>query len=80
MFLQGPEHPNPGQCYNSRGFPRFGYLPDNEIGQKVCRHCHKIENFCVHCLLEYLFFFRHQRALESRAYDGDMDVWCVSEG
>ena len=32
---QGPEHPNPGQQYSARGFPRYGYLPDNERGSKV---------------------------------------------
>ncbi|XP_041742254.1 probable E3 ubiquitin-protein ligase DTX2 isoform X2 [Coregonus clupeaformis] len=33
--IQGPEHPNPGQSYTSRGFPRFCFLPDNEKGRKV---------------------------------------------
>nr|XP_029483087.1 probable E3 ubiquitin-protein ligase DTX2 isoform X2 [Oncorhynchus nerka] len=33
--LQGPEHPNPGQSYTSRGFPRFCFLPDNKKGRKV---------------------------------------------
>ncbi|XP_012677465.1 probable E3 ubiquitin-protein ligase DTX2 isoform X2 [Clupea harengus] len=33
--IQGPEHPNPGQQYTCRGFPRFCFLPDNEKGRKV---------------------------------------------
>lgn len=33
--LQGPEHPNPGQPYSCRGFPRFCFLPDNDKGRKV---------------------------------------------
>uniref|UniRef100_A0A4W5LLK0 E3 ubiquitin-protein ligase n=1 Tax=Hucho hucho TaxID=62062 RepID=A0A4W5LLK0_9TELE len=33
--IQGPEHPNPGQPYTSRGFPRFCFLPDNNKGRKV---------------------------------------------
>ncbi|XP_013764299.1 putative E3 ubiquitin-protein ligase DTX2 [Pundamilia nyererei] len=32
---QGPEHPNPGQPYTCRGFPRFCFLPDNDKGRKV---------------------------------------------
>ncbi|XP_028823521.1 probable E3 ubiquitin-protein ligase DTX2 isoform X2 [Denticeps clupeoides] len=33
--IQGPEHPNPGQPYTCRGFPRYCFLPDNEKGRKV---------------------------------------------
>ncbi|XP_041863835.1 probable E3 ubiquitin-protein ligase DTX2 isoform X2 [Melanotaenia boesemani] len=33
--VQGPEHPNPGQPYTCRGFPRFCFLPDNDKGRKV---------------------------------------------
>uniref|UniRef100_A0A3Q1FB34 E3 ubiquitin-protein ligase n=1 Tax=Acanthochromis polyacanthus TaxID=80966 RepID=A0A3Q1FB34_9TELE len=33
--IQGPEHPNPGQPYTCRGFPRFCFLPDNDKGRKV---------------------------------------------
>ncbi|XP_056297540.1 probable E3 ubiquitin-protein ligase DTX2 isoform X2 [Pseudoliparis swirei] len=33
--LQGSEHPNPGQPYSCRGFPRFCFLPDNDKGRKV---------------------------------------------
>lgn len=33
--IQGPEHPNPGQPYSCRGFPRFCFLPDNDKGRKV---------------------------------------------
>uniref|UniRef100_A0A3B5MMQ3 E3 ubiquitin-protein ligase n=1 Tax=Xiphophorus couchianus TaxID=32473 RepID=A0A3B5MMQ3_9TELE len=33
--LQGPEHPNPGQPFTCRGFPRFCFLPDNDKGRKV---------------------------------------------
>lgn len=33
--IQGPEHPNPGQPYTCRGFPRFCFLPDNHKGRKV---------------------------------------------
>ena len=33
--IQGPEHPHPGKRYSTRGFPRIGYLPDNEQGRKV---------------------------------------------
>uniref|UniRef100_A0A1A8DFS7 E3 ubiquitin-protein ligase n=1 Tax=Nothobranchius kadleci TaxID=1051664 RepID=A0A1A8DFS7_NOTKA len=33
--VQGPEHPNPGQLYTCRGFPRFCFLPDNDKGRKV---------------------------------------------
>lgn len=33
--IQGPEHPNPGKRFNARGFPRFGYLPDNTEGRMV---------------------------------------------
>lgn len=32
---QGSEHPNPGQPYTCRGFPRFCFLPDNDKGRKV---------------------------------------------
>ncbi|GAA6067375.1 probable E3 ubiquitin-protein ligase DTX2 isoform X1, partial [Tachysurus ichikawai] len=32
---QGTEHPNPGQPYTCRGFPRFCFLPDNDKGRKV---------------------------------------------
>uniref|UniRef100_A0A8C7YXQ0 E3 ubiquitin-protein ligase n=1 Tax=Oryzias sinensis TaxID=183150 RepID=A0A8C7YXQ0_9TELE len=33
--VQGPEHPNPGQLFTCRGFPRFCFLPDNDKGRKV---------------------------------------------
>ncbi|XP_053341699.1 probable E3 ubiquitin-protein ligase DTX2 isoform X2 [Clarias gariepinus] len=33
--IQGTEHPNPGQPYTCRGFPRFCFLPDNDKGRKV---------------------------------------------
>ncbi|XP_074529011.1 putative E3 ubiquitin-protein ligase DTX2 isoform X1 [Halichoeres trimaculatus] len=33
--LQGTEHPNPGQPFTCRGFPRFCFLPDNDKGRKV---------------------------------------------
>lgn len=33
--IQGPEHPNPGQPFTCRGFPRFCFLPDNHKGRKV---------------------------------------------
>ncbi|KAM4545326.1 putative E3 ubiquitin-protein ligase DTX2 isoform 2-T2 [Odontesthes bonariensis] len=33
--IQSPEHPNPGQPYSCRGFPRFCFLPDNDKGRKV---------------------------------------------
>ncbi|XP_034033643.1 probable E3 ubiquitin-protein ligase DTX2 isoform X3 [Thalassophryne amazonica] len=33
--IQGPEHPNPGQPYTCRGFPRYCFLPDNNKGRKV---------------------------------------------
>ncbi|XP_034461491.1 probable E3 ubiquitin-protein ligase DTX2 isoform X2 [Hippoglossus hippoglossus] len=33
--LQGPEHPNPGQPFTCRGFPRFCFIPDNDKGRKV---------------------------------------------
>ncbi|KAL0994594.1 hypothetical protein UPYG_G00124570 [Umbra pygmaea] len=33
--IQGPEHPNPGQPYTCRGFPRVCFLPDNDKGRKV---------------------------------------------
>ncbi|XP_069572224.1 probable E3 ubiquitin-protein ligase DTX2 isoform X3 [Brachyistius frenatus] len=33
--VQGPEHPNPGQQFTCRGFPRFCFLPDNDKGRKV---------------------------------------------
>ncbi|KAK6192866.1 hypothetical protein SNE40_004264 [Patella caerulea] len=32
---QGHEHPNPGRKFSARGFPRIGYLPDNEKGRKI---------------------------------------------
>ncbi|XP_015258919.1 PREDICTED: probable E3 ubiquitin-protein ligase DTX2 [Cyprinodon variegatus] len=32
---EGPEHPNPGQPFTCRGFPRFCFLPDNDKGRKV---------------------------------------------
>lgn len=35
VFLQGPEHPNPGKPFTARGFPRHCYLPDSEKGRKV---------------------------------------------
>lgn len=36
VFLpQGPEHPNPGQPFTCRGFPRFCFLPDSDKGRKV---------------------------------------------
>ncbi|XP_066552484.1 putative E3 ubiquitin-protein ligase DTX2 isoform X4 [Amia ocellicauda] len=33
--IQGPEHPNPGQPYSCRGFPRLCFLPDSDKGRKV---------------------------------------------
>lgn len=33
--IQGLEHPNPGQPFTCRGFPRFCFLPDNDKGRKV---------------------------------------------
>lgn len=33
--IQGPEHPNPGRPYSTRGFPRHCYLPDNDRGRLV---------------------------------------------
>ncbi|XP_061818716.1 probable E3 ubiquitin-protein ligase DTX2 isoform X2 [Nerophis lumbriciformis] len=33
--IQGPEHPNPGQPFTCRGFPRFCFLPDSDKGRKV---------------------------------------------
>ncbi|XP_061103751.1 probable E3 ubiquitin-protein ligase DTX2 isoform X2 [Conger conger] len=33
--VQGSEHPNPGQPYTCRGFPRLCFLPDNHKGRKV---------------------------------------------
>ncbi|XP_008426723.1 putative E3 ubiquitin-protein ligase DTX2 isoform X2 [Poecilia reticulata] len=33
--IQAPEHPNPGQPFTCRGFPRFCFLPDNDKGRKV---------------------------------------------
>uniref|UniRef100_A0A3P9KGE4 E3 ubiquitin-protein ligase n=1 Tax=Oryzias latipes TaxID=8090 RepID=A0A3P9KGE4_ORYLA len=33
--VQGPEHPNPGQLFTCRGFPRFCFLPDSDKGRKV---------------------------------------------
>lgn len=36
VFLeQGPAHPHPGQRFTARGFPRVGYLPDNDEGRLV---------------------------------------------
>lgn len=35
--IQGPEHPHPGRRYSARGFPRHGYLPDNEVGRKALK-------------------------------------------
>lgn len=35
--IQGPEHPNPGKRFTTKGFPRCCYLPDNEKGRKVLR-------------------------------------------
>lgn len=32
---QGPAHPHPGQRFTVRGFPRVGYLPDNDEGRLV---------------------------------------------
>ncbi|CAN7986376.1 unnamed protein product, partial [Ixodes hexagonus] len=33
--IQGPEHPHPGRPYTARGFPRHGYLPDNDEGRQA---------------------------------------------
>ncbi|MBN3309023.1 DTX2 ligase, partial [Amia calva] len=33
--IQGPEHPNTGQPYSCRGFPRLCFLPDSDKGRKV---------------------------------------------
>ncbi|XP_036369369.1 E3 ubiquitin-protein ligase DTX4 [Octopus sinensis] len=33
--IQGPEHPNPGKRFTTKGFPRCCYLPENEKGRKV---------------------------------------------
>ncbi|XP_072325363.1 probable E3 ubiquitin-protein ligase DTX2 isoform X2 [Scyliorhinus torazame] len=33
--IQGPEHPNPGKPYTTRGFPRHCYLPYSEKGKQV---------------------------------------------
>lgn len=32
---QGPEHPHPGKKYWTNGFPRYGYIPNNERGMLV---------------------------------------------
>ncbi|XP_069134982.1 LOW QUALITY PROTEIN: E3 ubiquitin-protein ligase DTX4-like [Argopecten irradians] len=33
--VQGPDNPHPGKRYSTRGFPRVGFLPDNEKGRKI---------------------------------------------
>ncbi|GAB1611268.1 protein deltex-like [Argonauta hians] len=33
--IQGPEHPNPGKRFTTKGFPRCCYLPENDKGRKV---------------------------------------------
>ncbi|XP_075540571.1 E3 ubiquitin-protein ligase DTX4-like [Dermacentor variabilis] len=35
--VQGPEHPRPGMPYTARGFPRHGYLPNNDQGRKALK-------------------------------------------
>ncbi|OWF48702.1 E3 ubiquitin-protein ligase DTX4 [Mizuhopecten yessoensis] len=35
--VQGPDNPHPGKRYSTRGFPRVGFLPDNEKGRKVLK-------------------------------------------
>lgn len=35
--IQGPEHPCPGRPYTARGFPRRGYLPNNEQGRRALK-------------------------------------------
>ncbi|XP_060064588.1 E3 ubiquitin-protein ligase DTX4-like [Ylistrum balloti] len=35
--IQGPDNPHPGKRYSTRGFPRVGFLPDNEKGRKVLK-------------------------------------------
>lgn len=46
-LFQGPEHPHPGRRFTSRGFPRVGYLPDNDRGRKVS-FCHfQVYIYCI---------------------------------
>lgn len=35
--VQGPEHPCPGRPYTARGFPRHGYLPNNDQGRRALK-------------------------------------------
>uniref|UniRef100_A0A224YKX7 E3 ubiquitin-protein ligase n=1 Tax=Rhipicephalus zambeziensis TaxID=60191 RepID=A0A224YKX7_9ACAR len=35
--IQGPEHPRPGLPYTARGFPRHGYLPNNDQGRRALK-------------------------------------------
>lgn len=35
--IQGPEHPRPGMPYTARGFPRHGYLPNNDQGRRALK-------------------------------------------
>ncbi|KAH7984869.1 hypothetical protein HPB49_025670 [Dermacentor silvarum] len=35
--VQGPEHPRPGTPYTARGFPRHGYLPNNDQGRQALK-------------------------------------------
>ncbi|XP_005111923.2 E3 ubiquitin-protein ligase DTX4 [Aplysia californica] len=35
--VQGPEHPQPGARYSTRGFPRRGFIPDCDQGRKLLK-------------------------------------------
>ncbi|XP_076434703.1 uncharacterized protein LOC143274697 isoform X2 [Babylonia areolata] len=35
--IQGPEHQNPGHRFTARGFPRSGFLPDDNRGRKILK-------------------------------------------
>ncbi|KAL8604678.1 hypothetical protein ACOMHN_013458 [Nucella lapillus] len=35
--IQGPEHPSPGRRFTARGFPRSGFLPDDNRGRRILK-------------------------------------------
>lgn len=62
--VQGPEHPRPGMPYTARGFPRHGYLPNNDQGRRVrcitCTHgcLQPGPNFTPLCMQHMLLSWR----------------------
>lgn len=77
VVLQSLEHPNPGQPYTCRGFPRFCFLPDNDKGRKVSQQNHETPavsfDHCVAFSIRLLLFVLKQ--LFETPYNTDVNSY-----